>query len=344
MASMSQVQGHDPKIADPRAVQPEESPAGETVDDHLEEDAEGKPEKKLVRTKSTRGKAFSAHEGLKLAKAWVAQRTENIQQKDADMWRGIEEKCRMDEMNRSAASLKKVWSFLQRNTLKYLAAKYTVERSRVGDESAEETERRVMELYRKNLGDVKHGNFKFVMAANWLQHQPKFFEAYGAVAEVNHVQVPVALEMVPKEGDIVMESMGMEAAGASEGITMALESGEVVLKRPAPEMLPASQVNGARPVSEKRQRTEEGPVDVEEKVGSAAEELAGIKRAITDGLAVANRSLQQFLDIQLLGVMKEGEDKRELYAAVVEERKFRAKERTMMLRKELQGDTHLPDV
>ncbi len=88
-------------------------------------------------------------------------------------------------------------------------------------------------------------------------------------------------------------------------------------------------LNGSRPIGEKSKKV----IGDEAKFRkSLTEELAGIQAAMQESNAKANENFQQLLNIKLLSEMKDGEDKKTIYSAILEERKLQILQRTEKLR------------
>jgi len=83
-----------------------------------------------------------------LAMAWVQQSMWVSEQNEPTFWEGEERDCAKYARNRSPAMLKSKWSWLQRNTQKYLAARTTVQGLQISGASAEDIEEKTMRLYR----------------------------------------------------------------------------------------------------------------------------------------------------------------------------------------------------
>jgi len=138
------------------------------------------------RGKSTRGGAFSSREGVSLAKAWVQQSLRVSEQNETTFWEGVEKECTKDGMSRSAAMLKSKWSWLQRSTQKYLAARTTVLGLQISGASPDDIAQQTMRVFRERAATKGQGGkvvlapvFKFVEAANYLSTQPKFNVLYS---------------------------------------------------------------------------------------------------------------------------------------------------------------------
>ncbi len=97
---------------------------------------------------------------------------------------------------------------LQRNTQKFLAAKSKVEGLNVSGETKEETNARLMKLYRRMAGEDRAGvfqfapDFKFMAAAEWLEAQPKFSQTYGGTTATANAYRDSTLTLSKKRKDI----------------------------------------------------------------------------------------------------------------------------------------------
>lgn len=134
--------------------------------------------------KTKRGKNYSQEEAMALARNWVLQKDVFPKQKDAHFWKAVERRCHADGVQRSASSLKTLWSQFSRNTVRYIRARDSVLSQGISGCNEEQIRSKVMKLYMKLCEKLyphsksESGEYKFTEVAIFLAMQPRFTVHY----------------------------------------------------------------------------------------------------------------------------------------------------------------------
>jgi len=226
--------------------------------------------------------------------------------------------------------LKSKWSWLQRNTQKFLAARNNVLGLEISGASEQDIHYQTMRIYRERAGSKDpYGNvflapsFKFVDAANYLSTQPKFNVIYGGSSRK-------AINYRTSEGELPKETGAQTVDDSDSGSDAAVEEdGKSDLGEGS---------RHGRPIGANRQKLRDAALKKEVTLGREAK---GMKEAMQKAAAQSSANFQQLLDIQLLDRMEEGAEKVQLWKTITEERKLRIKKRTQQLALELKPNTQL---
>lgn len=304
-----------------------------------------------------RGKQFGPEEAVHLARAWCMQALSHRHQKEPFFWGGIEEKCRKDGMTRSAGALKTQWSYLYRGTQKYMAAKVTV----MGEKApgiGKALHDKIMRMYRQKAGwhdaDGKFyfaPDFKYVEAAEFLAADTTFNLLYGTASnsvgcrriskrvqefemvstaaeddKMNNMEVVVMQE---DGGSVDADGEGNECEKEKQGQVVGEDNGvveDIVQgRRCGCSCAEHAHIKGG---GEEKQTA----LDGENVSIGIVRELRGIKYAVEEASLRTLEQLKQLIDVKVWEGMRDGPEKREFYAHIIEERKLLMMNRTGRLR------------
>jgi len=246
------------------------------------------------------------------------------EQNETTFWEGVEKECRKDGMSSSAAMLKSKWSWLQRSTQKYLAARTTVLGLQISGASPDDIAQQTMRVFRERAAMKGQGGkvilapvFKFVEAANYLSTQPKFNVLYSGNSKTTISYRSSEVELPRETGAQILED-GDSEADSTEQDNVKSGCGK--------------RRSGQRPIGVKKQKLMDIATRKDRRIQDG---IKGMKEAMERAAAQSSANFQQLLDIQLLDRMAEGNEKKQLWAAISEERSLRIQQRTQLLASEL---------
>lgn len=256
------------------------------------EAGEGENEKAPKKRGRRRGGAFASWEATKLAQAWAAQSQETFEQNDVKFWEGVEQRCRTDGMERTAAMLKVKWSYLQRQTQIFMQATMMVSASQDAQALSDLDRRiRVMRTYQERAGEtladgsVKMApTFKYVEAAELLSAMPKFRQVYAKRFEGAF------------QKEIAGAGKSCEVSDDSENDDMATRNWGTKMQKVRHGNDGSS--NGRR-------------------MGDLSEEIRQVKKAVDDSITHSSRYYQRMFDLQMLDRLENGEDKLAIWQMMV---------------------------